>query len=92
MAGPSPAKGIFGCVWIVGDNRFSQPDSRGLGPAIYVFKPADRKDRPNQGYLDGSGELSRHAASALCSSHVVLAKECLCGVRHRSVDISHSVL
>jgi hypothetical protein len=22
MAGPSPAKGIFGCVWIVGDNRF----------------------------------------------------------------------
>jgi len=21
MAGPSPAKGIFGCVWIVGDNR-----------------------------------------------------------------------
>jgi hypothetical protein len=22
MAGSSPAKGIFGCVWIVGDNRF----------------------------------------------------------------------
>ncbi len=22
MAGSSPAKGIFGCVWIVSDNRF----------------------------------------------------------------------
>jgi hypothetical protein len=22
VAGPSPAKGIFGCVWIVGDNQF----------------------------------------------------------------------
>jgi hypothetical protein len=29
----------------------------GLGPATHVFKPADRKDRPNQGSLDGSGEL-----------------------------------
>jgi hypothetical protein len=32
---------------------------RGLGPAIHVFKPADRKGRPNQDYLGGSGELSR---------------------------------
>jgi hypothetical protein len=25
----------------------------GLVPAIHVFKPADRKGRPNQDYLDG---------------------------------------
>ena len=31
--GPSPAKGILGCVWIVGDNGFSQPDSCGTSPA-----------------------------------------------------------
>jgi hypothetical protein len=30
---------------------------------IHVFGPADRKGRSNQGYLDGSGELSRHAAT-----------------------------
>ena len=65
---------------------------RRLGPAIHVFKPAGRKGRPNQDYLDGSGELSRRAASALCSSHVVLPKECLCGAQHRPVDISHSAL
>jgi hypothetical protein len=29
----------------------------GLGPAIHVFKPADRKDLHNRGYLGGSGQF-----------------------------------
>jgi hypothetical protein len=34
MAGSSPAKGIFGCSWIVGDNDSPQPDSRGGRPGM----------------------------------------------------------
>jgi hypothetical protein len=47
----------------------------GLGPAIHVFKPADRKDLPNQGYLGGSGEFSRRETSALCSFPVVCGEQ-----------------
>jgi hypothetical protein len=60
----------------------------GLGPAIHVFKPADRKDLPNQGYLDGSDEFSKREASALCSFPVVLRRAYLCGALHRLTEIS----
>jgi hypothetical protein len=60
----------------------------GLGPAIHVFKPADRKDLPNQGYLDGSGEFSKREPSALCSFPVVLRRPYLCGALHRLTEIS----
>jgi hypothetical protein len=76
--GSSPAKGISGCVWIIVNNRFPQPDSRWACPG----HPRLRRTfgcvaARNKSGHDGFDCLPRSAMDSVASEP---------GVEDRSID------